>query len=260
MNDPRLSRYPELPDQLTRRLSEPLFPNHPGPLGPPGPRIGSLSGYHGPGRLGRDSVRLKRFCRRVRVLGSSIGPRLGRAPSKGSGRGRKCGIVLHSTWPFAPGCLGCRVLSRPAHACVRPALRKTARRGAREQSFDLVVVNSSSTYSLSIPYPWGGSYTFTLQAGLNNLLIPREQFLNSSFAAAVLLGRKFPYPAVQSAPANNTGGLGSDPAGLSINDSRGESGSVHTRRDVCGRSSLCRARVGALGVSLTPASRRKGVA
>ena len=64
-----------------------------------------------------------------------------------------------------------------------------------EQSFDLVVVNASSAISsVSIPYPWGGTYRVSLQTGLNNFLFPREQFLNSSFAAAVFEGKKFPYP------------------------------------------------------------------
>ncbi len=64
-----------------------------------------------------------------------------------------------------------------------------------EQAFDLVVVHASTAItSMSIPYPWGGSYTLSLQTGLNNLLFPREQFLNSSFAAAIFEGKNFPYP------------------------------------------------------------------
>ncbi len=58
-----------------------------------------------------------------------------------------------------------------------------------EQSFDLVLVNASmAVTSVAIHEPWGGSYTLTLQPGLNNLLIPREQFLNSSFGEAILEG------------------------------------------------------------------------
>jgi hypothetical protein len=70
-----------------------------------------------------------------------------------------------------------------------------------EQAFDLVVVNaSSSVTSASIPYPWGGNYSLTIHAGLNNLLIPREQFLNSSFAAAILEAKRFPYPSSNPTP------------------------------------------------------------
>ncbi len=64
-----------------------------------------------------------------------------------------------------------------------------------EQSFDLVVVNASSAYtSDSIPLPWGGTYTVTVQPGLNNFLIPREQFLESPFGNGVLSGAKLSYP------------------------------------------------------------------
>jgi len=70
-----------------------------------------------------------------------------------------------------------------------------------EQSFDLIVVNASTTItSDAIPLPWGGSYSLTLQAGLNTFLIPREQFLNSSFAAATLEANIFPYPANEPTP------------------------------------------------------------
>ncbi len=59
-----------------------------------------------------------------------------------------------------------------------------------EQSFDLIVVNASSSYtSDSIPLPWGGTYTVTVQPGLNNFLIPREQFLDSAFGEGVLEGK-----------------------------------------------------------------------
>ncbi|MGH9919695.1 MAG: hypothetical protein ACRD6W_12630 [Nitrososphaerales archaeon] len=61
-----------------------------------------------------------------------------------------------------------------------------------EQSFDLVVVNvSSSVTSDVIPLPWGGTATsgITLSAGMNDFLIPREQFLYSPFGQAILLGR-----------------------------------------------------------------------
>ena len=70
-----------------------------------------------------------------------------------------------------------------------------------EQSFDLVVINASASLtSVSIPYPWGGSYTIPLQPGLNNLLFPREQFLNSPFATAVFEGKNFPYPSSHPTP------------------------------------------------------------
>ncbi len=71
-----------------------------------------------------------------------------------------------------------------------------------EQSFDLVVVNVSKSYlqSVPIPDPSGGTYRVLPTEGLNNFLIPREQFLNSPFAAAVLLGKDFPYPASDPIP------------------------------------------------------------
>jgi hypothetical protein len=63
-----------------------------------------------------------------------------------------------------------------------------------EQSFDLVVVNASTSISSgSIPLPWGGTYSITLQAGLNNLLVPREEFLNTSFGRGVLENATEPY-------------------------------------------------------------------
>jgi len=70
-----------------------------------------------------------------------------------------------------------------------------------EQSFDLVAVNATTAVtSMAIPYPWGGSYTVSLQPGINNLLFPREQFLHSSFAAGVLEGQEFPYPSGNPTP------------------------------------------------------------
>ncbi|HTT14292.1 MAG TPA: hypothetical protein VMG81_00710, partial [Thermoplasmata archaeon] len=54
-----------------------------------------------------------------------------------------------------------------------------------EQSFDLLVVNASARLSsVSIPFPGGGSYTMTLSPGLNDLLVPREQFLASPLGQA----------------------------------------------------------------------------
>ena len=59
-----------------------------------------------------------------------------------------------------------------------------------EQSFDMVVVNVSGTNTpRPIPYPWGGSYRITLQPGLNDFLIPREQFFNSPFGEAIFEGK-----------------------------------------------------------------------
>jgi hypothetical protein len=71
-----------------------------------------------------------------------------------------------------------------------------------EQSFELVAVNASQGYfsSATIPAPFSGSYTVSLTKGLNNFLIPREQFFDSPFAAAVLLGKDFPYPASNPTP------------------------------------------------------------
>jgi hypothetical protein len=67
-----------------------------------------------------------------------------------------------------------------------------------EQSFDLVLVNSSASFTSDlVPHPWGGSYSITLQPGLNNLLLPRNQFLSSPFGQAILLGQS-------TAPASNT--------------------------------------------------------
>ncbi len=63
-----------------------------------------------------------------------------------------------------------------------------------EQAFDLVVVNVQSASSLNsyyIPYSQNGSdhYRVTLTPGLNNLLIPRGQFLYSSLGQAILLNK-----------------------------------------------------------------------
>jgi len=65
-----------------------------------------------------------------------------------------------------------------------------------EQSFDMVVVNSSSAItSQSVPLPWGGDAAspIALASGLNDFLIPREQFLLSPFGQAVLLGKATAY-------------------------------------------------------------------
>ncbi|MGA7862077.1 MAG: ECF transporter S component [Thermoplasmata archaeon] len=65
-----------------------------------------------------------------------------------------------------------------------------------EQAFDLVVVNVSANLPLSgVPYPWSASpgYTVSLSQGLNNFLVPREQFLNSTFGEAILRGVSPPY-------------------------------------------------------------------
>lgn len=71
-----------------------------------------------------------------------------------------------------------------------------------EQSFDLVVVNASSSVTSDlVPLPWGGySSGITLSAGMNDLLIPREQFLESAFGQAVLLGRNTSFNASQLLP------------------------------------------------------------
>jgi hypothetical protein len=60
-----------------------------------------------------------------------------------------------------------------------------------EDSFDMVVVNSTSSIeSQAIPLPWGGDAAprINVSAGLNDFLIPREQFLYSTFGQAILRG------------------------------------------------------------------------
>jgi hypothetical protein len=61
-----------------------------------------------------------------------------------------------------------------------------------EQSFDLIVVNASAGFSSdNIPYAQNMSrqYSLTLTPGLNNILIPREQFTYSVLGQAILLNR-----------------------------------------------------------------------
>lgn len=63
-----------------------------------------------------------------------------------------------------------------------------------EQAFDLLTVDQTNGYALtsdSIPYAQNGShqYSLTLNPGLNNLLIPRGQFMYSVLGQAVLLGQ-----------------------------------------------------------------------
>lgn len=63
-----------------------------------------------------------------------------------------------------------------------------------EQAFDLIVVNQttgSSITSDAIPYAQNASdqYSVTMNPGLNNLLIPRAQFLYSVLGQAILLGK-----------------------------------------------------------------------
>ncbi len=73
-----------------------------------------------------------------------------------------------------------------------------------EQSFDLVTVNDSAASAVSsdpIPLPWGGhAATITLSPGLNAFLIPRQQFLDSPFGQAILLGKSTSYNASNGAP------------------------------------------------------------
>jgi hypothetical protein len=60
-----------------------------------------------------------------------------------------------------------------------------------EQSFELVVVNASSSISSQpVPLPWGGyaSSPITVSRGLNDFLIPREQFLASTMGQALFRG------------------------------------------------------------------------
>jgi IPT/TIG domain len=71
-----------------------------------------------------------------------------------------------------------------------------------EQSFDLVVVNASaSVTSDPIPLPWGGTANgITLSAGMNDFLVPREQFLYSPLGQAIFLGKNTSYNASAGAP------------------------------------------------------------
>jgi hypothetical protein len=70
-----------------------------------------------------------------------------------------------------------------------------------EQSFDLVVVNATSSLTSNpIPLPWGGTAYIRLNPGLNNILIPREQFLESPFGAGLLTGIRLAYPSSNPAP------------------------------------------------------------
>ena len=87
-----------------------------------------------------------------------------------------------------------------------------------EQSFDLVVVNvSSSVQSDSIPFPVSNNYQIALSAGLNDFLIPRQQFLDSPLGEALLLGKATSYSSGATPPLlgtneqNDITGFGSYP-------------------------------------------------
>ncbi len=72
-----------------------------------------------------------------------------------------------------------------------------------EQSFDLVVVNASSGFSSdAIPYAqnMSRSYQLALTPGLNNFLIPREQFTYSVLGQAILLDRNTSLSSGQAPP------------------------------------------------------------
>jgi PKD domain len=64
-----------------------------------------------------------------------------------------------------------------------------------EQSFDLVVVNSPTSVSSDpIPLPDGGyAPGLELSPGLNNILVPRTQFLDSPIGEAIFLGESTAY-------------------------------------------------------------------
>jgi IPT/TIG domain len=71
-----------------------------------------------------------------------------------------------------------------------------------EQAFDVVVINSTGTiHSAAVPLPWGGTGgKIVLSAGLNAILVPREQFMDSPFGQAVFLGRSPSFNASTGAP------------------------------------------------------------
>jgi hypothetical protein len=71
-----------------------------------------------------------------------------------------------------------------------------------EQAFDLVAVNVSSPVSSDpVPLPWGGTAAAVqLSKGLNNILIPREQFMDSPLGQAILLGQNTSYNTSMGAP------------------------------------------------------------
>ncbi len=73
-----------------------------------------------------------------------------------------------------------------------------------ERSFDLVTINDSTSGSVAsdpIPLPWGGTTTgIALSPGLNSILVPRQQFLDSPFGQAIFLGRNTSYNASGSLP------------------------------------------------------------
>ena len=65
----------------------------------------------------------------------------------------------------------------------------------------MVVNSSGSIRSNAVPLPWGGDGpSVTLSPGLNALLIPREQFLDSPFGEAIFLGRNMSYNTSSGAP------------------------------------------------------------
>lgn len=71
------------------------------------------------------------------------------------------------------------------------------KRYTAEQSFVLVTINDTNPVlayqSDAIPLPWGGNASgLTFAPGLSQILIPREQFLNSSLGEAVVLNRTIP--------------------------------------------------------------------
>lgn len=59
-----------------------------------------------------------------------------------------------------------------------------------EQAFNLIEIDSSGVHTAVVPFSTNGSrhYLFTLQNGLNNILVPREQFIFSPLGEAILHG------------------------------------------------------------------------
>jgi hypothetical protein len=73
-----------------------------------------------------------------------------------------------------------------------------------EEAFDLVVLDDTSSLDIvsdGVPLSWGGLASgLTLLPGLNEILVPRDQFMNSAFAQAILLNDKVQNSSVRGGP------------------------------------------------------------